>query len=90
MQQDEFAGSSDDASPDRQERIQDFLARHGGPSTRANREEELDPGVRGWSEIYAADGFKLRCDWSCFGSRKEMKFAEISPHSEDATGGPRR
>jgi hypothetical protein len=86
VQQDEFAKSGDDVSPDRQERIEDFLARHGGPSSRPNREEELDPGIRGWYEIYATDGFKLRCDWSCFGSRKEMKFAEIPPQGEDTAG----
>jgi hypothetical protein len=36
----------------------------------------------GWSEVYAADGYRLRCDWSRMGSREEMKFSEIAPDND--------
>jgi hypothetical protein len=84
VRQDADASFGEDASPDSQDRIREFLARHGGPSPRPNREEITQSGVRGWSEVYAADGYRLRCDWSRMGSRQEMKFSEISP-THDAT-----
>jgi hypothetical protein len=67
-----------DPSPDSDDRIRDFLARHGGPGALPPRAETID-SLRGWSEVYAADGYKLRCDWSRMGSREEMKFAELPP-----------
>ncbi len=70
---------TDDASSDGEERIRDFLARHGGPGGRPMREETHPSGVQGWSEVYAADGYVLRCDWSRAGSREEMRFAENAP-----------
>jgi hypothetical protein len=70
---------SGDISPDRDDRIEEFLARHGGGGSEPTRSEELEPGVRGWSEVHAADGYRLRCDWNRSGSREEMSFSEIAP-----------
>ena len=68
-----------DVSPDHAERIREFLGRHGGPGAAPPRSEELDPGVRGWSEVTAADGYRLRCDWTRSGSREDMRFSELAP-----------
>jgi hypothetical protein len=76
---------SSDRSSDSEDRIQDFLSRHGGAGASPAREETIPPreetidSVRGWSEVYAADGYKLRCDWSRVGSREEMTFSEVPP-----------
>jgi hypothetical protein len=70
---------SKDISPDRTERIEDFLLRHGGPSPQAPRSEEVTPEIQGWSEVYAADGYTLRCEWSRFGSTEQLKYSEIPP-----------
>lgn len=85
MQQDADASFGEDSSPDSQDRIREFLARHGGPSPQPNRKGTTEPGVRGWSEVFAADGYRLRCDWSRAGSRAEMKFSEISPGRDAKT-----
>ena len=69
----------EDASPDRDERIRDFLVRHGGPSNRPGREGKSQQGASGWSEIYAMDGYALRCEWSQVGTRHEMTYSEIAP-----------
>ena len=76
------SGSSQDVSPDRDDRIRDFLVRHGGPSDRPSREEETQQGICGWAEVYAMDGYALRCDWSRVGTRHEMTYAEIAPPSK--------
>jgi hypothetical protein len=68
-----------DVSPDHAERIQDFLARHGGSGSRAARAADIAPEIQGWSEVYAADGYTLRCEWSRFGSKEDMKYSEIPP-----------
>ncbi len=68
-----------DDSPDSSERIQDFLARHGGPSTRPAEAADTVPGRSGWTEVYAADGYTLRCDWSHTGGPHEMQFTERHP-----------
>jgi hypothetical protein len=68
-----------DVSPDRAERIDDFLARHGGAGSRAPRSEDTAAEIQGWSEVYAADGYTLRCEWQRFGSHEEMKYSEIPP-----------
>ena len=68
-----------DLSPDHAERIEDFLSRHGGKGNRDMRAEETAPDVQGWSEVYAADGYTLRCEWSRFGSHEDMKYSEIPP-----------
>jgi hypothetical protein len=67
-----------DVSPDRDDRIQDFLARHGGSGSTPRREERAPSGDGGWYEVYAADGHKLRCEWSRVGDREELKFSEVA------------
>jgi hypothetical protein len=69
----------EDASPDHDERLKDFFARHGGPGPRGIRRGQSAGGVQGWSEAHAGDGYVLRCDWSTFGTREEMKYSEIAP-----------
>jgi hypothetical protein len=71
-----------DASPDHDDRLRDFFARHGGPSTREPREGQSAGGLEGWSEVYANDGYALRCDWSTFGTYEEMKYSEAAPAAE--------
>jgi hypothetical protein len=86
VQQDHFGGMApDDPSPDGEERICDFLARHGGagsPSKRAGRDHL---GAGGWYEIAAADGYRLRCEWSQMGGRAELRYFEISPEAHAGT-----
>jgi hypothetical protein len=69
----------EDTSPDHDERLKDFFNRHGGPGPRGIRRGQSARGVQGWSEAYASDGYILRCDWSTFGTRDEMKYSEIAP-----------
>jgi len=76
---------ADDASPDSSDRVQDFLARHGGPAARRGASGDTVPGLSGWSEVYAADGFTLRCDWSRTGTLRRMQFTEASPARGDNT-----
>ena len=71
--------SMEDASPDHDERLKDFFARHGGPGPRGIRRGQSSGGVQGWSEAFASDGYVLRCDWSTFGTLDEMKYLEIAP-----------
>ena len=71
-----------DASPDHDERLRDFFSRHGGSSAQIARQGESTGGVQGWSEVYAHDGYALRCEWSSFGSRKEMNYLEIAPSAD--------
>jgi len=68
-----------DISSDGRDRIREFLARHGGQAARKANAGDTVAGLNGWSEVYAADGYALRCDWSRMGSRQEMKFSEIPP-----------
>jgi hypothetical protein len=68
-------------SADNSDRIRDFFARHGGPATRSGNAGETVPGLSGWSEVYAADGYTLRCDWSRMGDLQKMQFNENPPHS---------
>jgi hypothetical protein len=92
VQQDQFGNAPQDvlpgdASPDSQDRIEDFLRRHGGPGS--PRRQATDPaGYRGWYEIYAADGYCLRCDWSRTGSREELQFSEIGPQKTKGADSP--
>ncbi len=71
-----------DISPDRAERVEDFLARHGGRGNLQGKDREASEGDTGWFEIYAADGYRLRCEWSKFDSREEMTFMEIPPQTK--------
>ena len=80
----QFEPAPDDASPDRKERILDFLARHGGAAQPAQRADQDPLGCRGWTETYAADGYTLRCDWSRAGSHEEMQFSELPPHARES------
>ena len=66
-------------SPDREERVHNFLARHGGVSVKPSSTGGDEWGSRGWSEVYAADGHTLRCDWSRSGGLTEMQYIEIAP-----------
>jgi len=70
-----------DLSPDREDRMRDFFTRHGGPSADPLRHVETEHGTRGWSEVYARDGYALRCDWSRAGGKEHMQFVELSQHS---------
>jgi hypothetical protein len=69
-------------------RITEFFARHGGPGRIGEQEGDEELHTRGWSEVYAADGHRLRCEWSRTGDKTLMNFAEISP-SEIATETPK-
>jgi hypothetical protein len=80
MQSDDRNAESDgDVSPDREERIQEFLARHGGTGATPRREGRSARGDEGWYDVYAADGYRLHCEWSRVGSREELKFSEVAP-----------
>jgi hypothetical protein len=85
VQQDEVGNAPQDVppgdiSPDSQDRIRDFLDRHGGPGA-PRRAGTQASGYSGWYEIYAADGYCLRCEWSRTGTREELKFFEIAHRS---------
>lgn len=72
----------DDESPggfsaDHQDRIEDFMKRHGGPAPVASRQGRSDAGYRGWSEMYAADGYVLRTEWSRSELRATMSISEF-------------
>lgn len=71
--------NSNDASPDCDERIEDFYTRHGGRAQRATETNEVQAGFRGWSLVFAADGYALRCDWENMGGHREMRYSEIPP-----------
>jgi hypothetical protein len=68
-----------DKSSDGSDRIQEFLSRHGGSANRKANGATDPSGLGGWSEVYAADGYTLRCDWSRMGDRQEMIFTETPP-----------
>jgi hypothetical protein len=66
-------------SADHRDRIEDFMKRHGGPAPIASRQERIDAGYRGWSEMYAADGYVLRTEWSRSELRGTMNVSELPP-----------
>lgn len=66
-------------STDHQDRIEDFMKRHGGPAPAASRQGRIDAGYRGWSEIYAADGYVLRTEWSISELRSTINVSELPP-----------
>ena len=66
-------------SIDGPERIRDFLARHGGAASDVEHEGDRDEQTAGWSEVHAADGYRLRCEWSELGTERHMSFVEIAP-----------
>jgi hypothetical protein len=69
--------SSGGFSADHQDRIEDFMKRHGGPAPAASRQGRIDAGYRGWSEMYAADGYVLRTEWSRSELRGTMNISEF-------------
>jgi len=83
---------------DGKQRIVDFLGRHGGPARDVEHEADTLVGESGWSEVHAADGHRLRCEWTVFGrDERQMSFVEIAPvpaggarlHIEDSGGSGR-
>jgi hypothetical protein len=72
-------GTPERLSVDHQDRIEDFMKRHGGPAPAASRKGWIDAGYRGWSEIYAADGYVLRTEWSRSELRGTMNVSELAP-----------
>jgi hypothetical protein len=72
------------ASPDTDDRIRDFWDRHGGPGSRRSEAGDIVQGASGWSEVYAADGYTLRCEWTSIGERHSMKFMEKPPQAPSA------
>lgn len=60
-------------------RVQSFLARHGRPGAEDLREGESEDGRRGWWELGAADGYRLRCDWVRADDEEQLTFSEIAP-----------
>jgi hypothetical protein len=64
---------------DGRDRIVEFLNRHGGAAPDAEHEADRVRGESGWSEVHAADGYRLRCEWSAIGSERRMNFIEIGP-----------
>ncbi len=69
---------------DGEERVRSFLAEHGGAAPQREREGEFDNGLSGWSEVYAADGHILRCDWRFDGTTTHMRFSEMAPGRDGA------
>jgi hypothetical protein len=64
---------------DHEIRIADFFTRHGGPGLTHKGEGDRELHTRGWWEVYAADGYTLRCEWSMAGTKTQMNFSEIPP-----------
>lgn len=59
-------------------KVAEFLERHGGEGTLPSRREESPSGTQGWSEVYAADGYTLRCEWSRSGAKEDVRFLETA------------
>ena len=66
-------------SLDGEGRIADFFSRHGGPGRIGEQEGDEKSQTSGWSEVYAADGHRLRCEWTRAGNNTHMNFSEIPP-----------
>jgi hypothetical protein len=66
-------------SADHQDRVADFMKRHGGPAPAPSRRGRMDEGYRGWSEVVAADGYVLRTEWSRYELRGTLNVSEIPP-----------
>ena len=71
-------------SIDGRERVLNFLARHGGSAPDVEHEGDRFEATSGWSEVHAADGYRLRCEWSVLGSEHQMSYVEIAPWSRTA------
>jgi hypothetical protein len=59
--------------------VRDFLSRHGGPGNEDLREGKSEGGRRGWWEMGAADGHKLRCEWLQSADEEQLNFSELAP-----------
>jgi hypothetical protein len=59
---------------DFEDRVHDFLHRHGDPAPALRRSESLDRGFRGWTEVTARDGCVLRIEWS----RSALRFTLVA------------
>jgi hypothetical protein len=59
--------------------VRDFLAQHGRPGTEELREGKAEGSSRGWWEIRAADGYRLRCDWARSNKEEQLNFSEVAP-----------
>jgi hypothetical protein len=70
---------------DHGERIAEFGRRHGGLAAQSSRTGLLEGGYLGWSEVYAADGYILRIEWSRTELRSTLQVFELAP---DRTGAP--
>lgn len=69
----------EEISVDHLERIGEFKKRHGGLIDSASRNGRFESGCGGWSEIYAADGYVLRVEWSQSEMRGAMRVFEFRP-----------
>ena len=58
---------------------QSFFARHGAQHAEDLREGDSDGAQRGWWQMAAADGYKLRCDWVRTDDEEQLIFSEIAP-----------
>jgi hypothetical protein len=67
----------EEISVDDLERIGEFKKRHGGLIDSASRNGRFESGCGGWSEIYAADGYVLRVEWSQSEMRGAMRVFEF-------------
>ncbi len=70
----------EEISLDHRDRVAEFKSRHGGSIESAGRSERSESGCRGWSEIYAVDGYVLRVEWSKFEMRAAMRILEFRRH----------
>jgi hypothetical protein len=59
-----------------------FFARHGGRSAEELRRGTAESGCRGWWEMGATDGYRLRCDWVRIVDEEQLNFSELAPGSE--------
>ena len=69
----------EEVSVDHHERVGEFKRRHGGLIDSASLNERFESGCGGWSEIYAADGYVLRVEWSRSEMRGAMRVFEFRP-----------
>lgn len=84
MQESTADHMTNDFSPDGDERLADFLRRHGGPGAPPTESSTKTLGTSGWSRFYAADGCSLRCEWTISGDRRQMNYSEIPADEPDA------
>jgi hypothetical protein len=86
VQQQNERDADGDVTPDHQDRIDEFLARHGGAGSSPKRAGRNSAGDEGWYEVPAADGYCLRCEWSRIGELEELKFFEVAPRAHAGGG----